>query len=285
MDSDARPRNVRTLFADSYALVKESIVRTRQHPKLIGFAVLTAVASLVYLAVIVGIGYLAYQYGYLPSFSPDADPAAALVASELALMGVLSFGVAFICFMGMGAIMAAMRRIQNGASTPTVMSRVPTILSWTLITGVVSVISISASEYLGTPGSVLDTVISFFWPLITIFVVVLLVVEGMPVIEAIKRSFELFRKSLLVVIVTSALLGIVFILPVIILVLLGVAAATVFAGNGLLVGIAFGLLACIGVLFAFAYMTASSINMLVLYDHVSRKAVAGASLPSDPAVA
>ncbi|HEY5650838.1 MAG TPA: DUF6159 family protein [Acidimicrobiia bacterium] len=126
------------------------------------------------------------------------------------------------------------------------LSRAGKILPWAIVSATVSIILRIIEERAGALGRVVAGLAGVAWAVVTFLVLPVVVIEGIGVTEAIKKSGEMFRRTWgenLAAQVGFALLGFVAVLPGILLII-----ATATVGGGVLaVGIVAGVLWMIGV--------------------------------------
>ena len=140
------------------------------------------------------------------------------------LMGLAYVVLAFITiFFNAALVHAANERMEGG--DPTVgsalrgaASRVHRILPWAIVSATVSIILRSIQERAGLLGRIVIGFVGLAWSLVTFLVVPVLVMEDVGVIEGVKRSGNMFKKTWgenMAAQVGFGILGFVLILPAI----------------------------------------------------------------------
>ncbi len=179
-------------------------------------------------------------------------------------------------FFNAALVSAAHERLNGG--DPTLASalagaraRAGKILPWAIVSATVSIILRAIEERAGALGRIVAGLAGVAWAVVTFLVLPVIVIEGIGVTGAIKKSGELFRRTWgenLAAQVGFALLGFLAVLPGIALII-----ATAFVGGGVLVaGILFGVLWMIGVAVVLSAM--SVVFQTALYHFAVDGAVA-----------
>jgi len=160
--------------------------------------------------------------------------------------------LAFITiFFNAALVHAANERMEGG--DPTIgsalrgaLGRVGGIFPWALVSATVSIVLRAVEERGGVIGRIVGSIAGIAWSLVTFLVIPVLVIEGISVGDAVKRSGSLFKQTWgenVAAQIGFGLLGFVAMLPAIAVVGLGVA-----AGGGIaLIAIAAGVLWVLGV--------------------------------------
>ena len=151
---------------------------------------------------------------------------------------VLSF---VVIYFNTALVAAAYERLAGG--DPTLKSalseanrHLPVILGWSGVSATVSMVLKQLEERAGFIGVIVARLAGLAWTLVTFLVIPVFVIEGLGVVDAIKRSAEIFKETWgenMVANVGFGLLGFEAMLPLILVVFLG---AT--AGNSVVLGIA-----------------------------------------------
>lgn len=206
-----------------------------------------------------------------------AVPAFLIVDQESPITYVVAF-VAYVAlayvtiFFNTALVSAADERLHGG--DPTLGSalrgaaaRAGRILPWALVSATVSVVLKAIEERAGIIGQLVASIAGIAWALVTFLVVPVLVVEDIPVREAIRRSGQLFKRTWgenVVAQVGFGLLGFVAVLPAIAVIAL---AATTGSGSMVAIGVGVGVLWLIGV--AVVLSALSAIFQTALYRYAS----------------
>jgi hypothetical protein len=160
--------------------------------------------------------------------------------------------LAFITiFFNAALVHAANERMEGG--DPTIgsalrgaLGRVGNIFPWALVSATVSIILRAVQERGGMLGRIAGSIAGIAWSLVTFLVIPILVVEGISVGDAIKRSGSMFKRTWgenVAAQIGFGLLGFVAALPAVAVVALGIAAGESIA----LVAIAVAVLWMVGV--------------------------------------
>jgi hypothetical protein len=134
-------------------------------------------------------------------------------------------------FFNSALVHAANERMEGG--DPTIgsaiagaSSRAGKILPWAIVSATVSVILRAIEERAGVVGQIVSGLAGLAWAVVTFLVLPIIVIEGISVGDAIKKSSELFKRTWgenLAAQIGFGLLGFVTALPAIALIFLGVA--------------------------------------------------------------
>ncbi len=183
-------------IANSWELVKASVVVLRADKELLVFPILSSIAL-----VLVSIGFV------LPLIAAGAFEA--LLSGGTSLGQVASFLVGFayyfvqyfvILFANTALVGAALIRLRGG--DPTVgdglriaVQRLPQLTGYALIAATVGVILRALARRRSALGRIAVSLIGLAWNLATFLVVPVLVAEGVGPIQAIRRSVDLLRRT------------------------------------------------------------------------------------------
>jgi hypothetical protein len=165
---------------------------------------------------------------------------------------VMYVALAYVTIFFNAALVSAANERLNGGD-PTLSSalagaraRAGKILPWAIVSATVSIILRAIEERAGALGRIVAGLAGVAWAVVTFLVLPVIVIEGIGVTDAIRRSGEMFRRTWgenLAAQVGFALLGFVAALPGIALII-----GSAFVGGGVLVaGILVGVLWMIGV--------------------------------------
>ncbi|HEY9476746.1 MAG TPA: DUF6159 family protein [Mycobacteriales bacterium] len=141
----------------------------------------------------------------LPAFalSPDAfDDTGGEIHPGSYLLLFLAYAVlAFVTIFFNAALVHAADRALRGEdftvrdSLRAASQRIPAILPWTLVSASVSVVLRALEERLGIIGRIVGALVGLAWALVTYLVLPLLVLEGLGVRDAVRRSTKLFKRT------------------------------------------------------------------------------------------
>ena len=132
---------------------------------------------------------------------PDADNAGESGAGTLFGFFALYFVLSYITiFFNAALVHAANERL--GGGDPTIksalrgaLSRAGKILPWAILSATVSIVLRSLEERVGALGRIVVGLIGLAWALVTFLVLPLIVIEGVGVREAVRRSKDLFKRT------------------------------------------------------------------------------------------
>ncbi len=219
--------------------------------------VLKADKELVILPVLSLIATIAVAFSFLwPIVRSCTDSvgtnACELGGTDYVIMAVAYLTLAFIAiFFNAALVHAANERMEGG--DPTVgsairgaLGRVHRILPWAIVSATVSVILRSISERAGTVGRIVIGLIGVAWSLVTFLVIPVLVIEDVGVVDAVKRSGSMFKRTWgenVAARVGFGLLGILAALPAIAVIALGFNAGGAAAVVAISIGVAWILVA------------------------------------------
>lgn len=209
-------------FRNSLDLAKSSWSVLKADKELIALPVISGVAS-----IIVAVSF------FLPIVAtsgtgPDGETTFGVVQGALALVGYVALAYVTI-FFNAALVHAADERMRGG--DPTIGSalrgaaaRWKQILPWAILSATVTLILRAIEERSGILGRIVAGIAGLAWSLVTFLVMPILVIEGIGVVDAVRRSTQLFKRTWGEQVVTNAgigLLSLVAILAGIPLVVIG----------------------------------------------------------------
>jgi hypothetical protein len=222
-------------FRNSLDLVKSSWSVLRSDKQLIWLPVISTLATLVAI-ISFGVPAAALANSSGGSFQP--------LAIALAVVGY--FVLAYITVFFNAALVFAADELMRGG-TPTIgtaiqgaRSRAARILPWAIVSAVVSVVLRAIEQRGGVIGRIGGAIAGIAWSLVTFLVLPVLVIEGIGVRDAVKRSAHLFKKAWGEQVIANGgigLVGMLALIPAIIVGALGIGSGTLFVAVPL-VGIA-----------------------------------------------
>ena len=177
------------MFRNSIALAKSS------------WQVLKADKELMLLPVISGLASLAVMALFIVPLFVTSLPNDGLSAVGYVLLFAMYFVLAYITiFFNAALISAAHERLEGG--DPTVGSalrgaarRAGKILPWALVTATVSIILRAIEERVGFIGQIVVSIIGLAWAVVTFLVLPAIVIEGVGVRDAFRKSTGLLRNT------------------------------------------------------------------------------------------
>lgn len=252
-------------IANTLNLARASLEVLKADKELIALPVISAIASL-----IVVLSFLV-PLGFFRGFE-------SVGGVEWVLMAVLYLVTSFITiFFNTALIHAANERLEGGDPTlgsaiAGAMSRLPQIAGWSLISATVSLILRQLEERAGLLGRIVISFVGMAWAVVTFLVIPVFVVEGIGVVDAVKRSGELFRRTWgenLIAQVGFGLLGFLVAIPFVIFAIL----AGTLGGPIGFVGMAIAVLGILGAVMVIAAL--NGVFQAALYHYAVSGEVPG----------
>lgn len=157
------------------------------------------------------------------------------------------------------------------------MRHIPAILSWALVAATIGLILRILSNRAGFIGRIIIALIGGIWSLVTFFVIPVLVIEDKGVFDAIRESWELFRKTWGENVVGQVSLAVVFCIPAFVGVL--VVFATLLTGNMALFAVAIASFAIMLVVLVIIFSALNGIFVAALYRYAKSGTVPSALSP------
>jgi hypothetical protein len=180
-------------FQTSWEIAKRSWAVLRSDKTLAWFPVLSALGSLLVVAVLGGLFAVAGIDDSANGSSLQPIGWVLIVVAYLALAIVQTYFLA-------GLVAGADRRLRGQDSTvrgalEIANSRLHRLLPWAVVTATVTMILQAIEERFGVVGTIVARLVGLAWNLVTFLVVPILVLEDLGVGDAIKRSKDLFKKT------------------------------------------------------------------------------------------
>jgi Family of unknown function (DUF6159) len=180
-------------FRMSWEIAKRSWAVLRSDKTLAWFPVLSAVGSVLVVAVLAGLFALAGIDSSGSSSSLKPIGYVLIVVAYLALAMVQTYFLA-------GLVAGADRRLRGQDSTvrsalEIANSRLHRLLPWAIVTATVTMVLQLIEERFGLVGTIVARLVGLAWQLVTFLVVPILVIEDLGVGDALKRSKDLFKKT------------------------------------------------------------------------------------------
>jgi hypothetical protein len=269
-------------FSRSWAITKLTFAVINKDRELIWFALLSFIFSALFTVAMI-------FPSILPALMNNGFSKDSLQLYEYAMIFLTYFGLAFIAtFFNVCVVYTTKVRFEGGnakfgESIGFAFSRIRLIVQWSLLSATVGlllrVIHQLASN-LGKVGqlvaNILIGLLGMAWSIISIFVVPVLVYEGLGPIDSLKRSTQVIKKTWGESLIKAIGLGLVrFLVFVVIIMLSGALAyvlAFVFTDTGALIGIATGLLLLM--LSGLIFSVANTIFNTALYLYANNNSVA-----------
>jgi hypothetical protein len=180
-------------FQTSWEIAKRSWAVLRSDKTLAWFPVLSALGSLVVIAVLGGL--------FLVAGIDDSSTGTTLQPIGWVLIVVAYIALAMVqTYFLAGLVAGADRRLRGQDSTlrsslEIANSRLHRLLPWAVVTATVTMVLQVIEERLGVIGTIVARIVGLAWNLVTFLVVPILVLEDLPVGPALKRSKDLFKKT------------------------------------------------------------------------------------------
>jgi hypothetical protein len=269
-------------FSRSWMITKLTFGVINKDRELIWFAMLSFLFSTIFtLAMIVP--------SVIPAILERGFSEESLQALEYVMIFLTYFGLAFIAtFFNVCVVYTTKVRFEGGNATfgesiRFAMSRLTLIVKWSLLSASVGLLLRllhNLASNLGKIGEIVAKILigllGMVWSIVTIFVVPVLVYEGLGPIDAIKKSSQVIKKTWGESLIKAIGLGLVQFFVFVIIVLISAAftysLAMAFDTIGMLVGISVGVLLLL--LAGLVFNVASTIFNTALYVYANNNLVA-----------
>lgn len=262
-------------FSRSWDLFKTSLKVVQQDKELLWMPVLSALASLVTIAAVAGVGFTS---GVWPE-TQAADGSANIPGIALAF--VLYVLLAFVALFFNAAVVAgANERLAGG--DPTVSSalraasaKAGKLFLWSIVVATVNVILQAIRERSGTLGHIMAGIAGIAWNLATYFMVPVLLFDDKAIGTSLKRSGGLFRSTWGETVIGQGGLGIAGFVIGLAAVLVGLLALFLLSPLGLVGIVAGAAILVLGVIGTAALMSVlEGVYKAALYRYATTKQVA-----------
>ncbi len=269
-------------FTRSWKITKLSFAVINQDRELIWFALLAFIFSTIFgIAMIVP--------SVVPTLMNEGISGDALQVYQYAIIFLTYFGLAFIAtFFNVCVVYTTKIRFEGGNATfgeslQFAFSKLGLIFQWSLLSATVGLllkILDNLASRLGKGGQIIAQIIvgliGMTWSIITIFVVPVLVYEGLGPIAAVKKSTQVIKKTWGESLIKAIGLGLVQFFVFVLLIALSFGLTFLLAGwldtTGLLIGVGVGILLLL--LAGLIFSVASTIFNTALYVYASSSQVA-----------
>jgi hypothetical protein len=269
-------------FTRSWAITKMTFSVINKDRELLWFALLSFMFSAIYSIAMI-------FPTVIPALMDRGFSQESLEIYHYFILFLTYFGLAFIAtFFNVCVVYTAKVRFEGGNATFSeslkfAMSKLGIIIQWSLLSATVGLllrVLHNLASRLGKVGEIVANIVislmGMVWSIITIFVVPVLVYEGLGPIDAIKRSAAVIKQTWGESLIRTIGLGLIQ-LVVFLLILAVSAAITVGLGNafditGTLIGIGIGALLLL--LTGLIFNVANTIFNTALYVYANRNAVA-----------
>ncbi|MHB1260496.1 MAG: DUF6159 family protein [Thermoplasmatota archaeon] len=263
-------------FARSWDLFKTSLAVVRQDKELLWMPVLSALAGLVAVLAVAGVGF---GSGLWPQ-TTNADGTTNYAGAGLAF--VLYILLAFVTLFFNAAVVAGATERLNGGN-PTMGSalgaawkKAGRLFLWSIVVATVNVILQAIRERSGALGRILASIGGIAWNLATFFMVPILLFESDGLGSSVKRSAGLFRKNWGEAVIGAGglgLAGMVFTFGAILIGLIALFLLAPLGVNGAIVGMAILVLGVI--LVAALFSVLDGVYKAALYRYATSGVAAG----------
>lgn len=269
-------------FSRSWELTKVTFDVINKDKELLGFAFLSFFFSTLFMIAMIFPTIISkiLESGY------DENT---LRVTEYAILFVTYFGLAFIAtFFNVCVVYTTKIRFEGGNATfgesfQFALSRIGLIFQWSLLSATVGLLLRlieNAGKNFGKIGQIVTSIIvsllGMAWSIMTIFVVPVLVYEGLAPGAAVKKSIEVIKKTWGENLIKAIGLGLVQFLIMFALILIAgaitVGLAQAFGITGLLIGIGIGVLTLL--LAGLIFNVANTIFNTALYVYANQGAIA-----------
>jgi Family of unknown function (DUF6159) len=268
-------------FTRSWLITKLSFKVIDQDRELIGFALLSFIFSTLFSIAMI-------FPSVIPTLTNEGLSTESLEVYHYVIIFLTYFGLAFIAtFFNVCVVYTTKIRFEGGNATfgeslRFGFSRLGLILQWSLLSASVGLllrILDNLASRLGKGGQIIAqlviALIGMTWSIVTLFVVPVLVYEGLGPFAAVKKSTEVIKKTWGESLIRSIGLGLIqFLVFALIIVLFG-GLTYLLSGwlgtNGLLAGVGLGALTIL--LVGLVFSVANTIFNTALYVYANKKAV------------
>ncbi len=269
-------------FSRSWTITKLSFDVINKDRELIGFALLSFIFSALFSVAMI-------FPSIVPALMEKGISEESLEAYQYVILFVTYFGLAFIAtFFNVCVVYTTKIRFEGGNATfgesiKFAFSRIGVITQWSLLSASVGLllrILHDMASRLGKGGqlvaNILVSLMGMVWSIVTIFVVPVLVYEGLGPVDALKKSARVIKETWGESLIRSIGLGLIQFFAFVIIILASVGIiyllSGAFEGIGLLIGIGASILLLLltGLIFA----VANSIFSTALYVYANKKIIA-----------
>lgn len=265
----------------SFSLFRSSWSVLGHDRELLVLPVVSAVVNLVVMASFAVPGWLSLRDQLVFDSAGNASSELAPTVLTYVVAVAFYFCSAFVViFFNAALICGANERFEGG--DPTLSSalagawhRIGTILQWAAVSVTVSMIIRQVQERGGLLGKLLGSLLGFVWAVVTYLVLPTLVIEGVGVGEAFRRSKDAIRTTWGENLAGQVGLGIVGFLAAIPIVGVGVVGVLAF-GSSVALGVTLIVAAVVGVLLLSVVMSAMGVvYQTALYRYATRRPIVG----------
>jgi hypothetical protein len=269
-------------FSRSWMITKLTFGVINKDRELLWFALLSFIFSTIFAVVMI-------FPSIIPALMENGFSQESLEVYQYVIIFLTYFGLAFIAtFFNVCVVYTTKIRFEGGNATfgesiKFALSRLSLILQWSLLSATVGLllrILQQLASNLGKIGqlvaNILIGILGMAWSIVTIFVVPVLVYEGLGPIDALKKSTQVIKKTWGESLIKALGLGLVqFLVFVIVIIASGALTfvlSSAFDAAGLLIGISLGVLLLL--LTGLVFTVASTIFNTALYVYANNNLIA-----------
>jgi hypothetical protein len=269
-------------FSRSWLITKLTFGVINKDRELLGFALLSFIFSTVFTVAMI-------FPSVIPALMENGFSQESFEVYEYGILFLTYFGLAFIAtFFNVCVVYTTKIRFEGGNATFSesikfAFSRIGIIIQWSLLSATVGLLLRllhNMAARLGKIGEIVANILigllGMAWSILTIFVVPVLVYEGLGPVDAIKKSAEVIRKTWGESLIKAIGLGLVqfFVFVLILIASAGLTfvLASAFDLTGLFIGITIGLLLLL--LTGLIFTVASTIFNTALYVYAKNNQIA-----------
>lgn len=269
-------------FSRSWAITKLSFRVINQDRELIWFALLSFIFSTLFTVAMI-------FPSIIPTFMDEGISSESLEAYQYVIIFITYFGLAFIAtFFNVCVVYTTKIRFGGGNATFSesfrfAMSKLGLIVQWSLLSATVGLllrILDNLASRLGKGGQLISQIIigliGLAWSIVTLFIVPVLVYEGLGPIAAVKKSTQVIKETWGESLIRSIGLGLIQFFVFFLIILLCGGLTYVLAGlfelTGVLIGVGIGLLLLL--LVGLVFNVANMVFNTALYVYATNKVVA-----------
>ena len=269
-------------FSRSWMITKLTFDVINKDRELLWFALLSFIFSAIFAIVMI-------FPTIVPSLMEEGLSQDSMQLYQYAILFVTYFGLAFIAtFFNVCVVYTTKVRFEGGNATfgesiKFALSRVGVIVQWSLLSATVGLLLRllhNVASRFGKPGQFIANIVigilGFTWSVMTIFVVPVLVYEGLGPVEAVKKSVAIIKKAWGESLIRAFGLGliqlVVFILVLLASALIVYVLSSAFDVAGMLIGISIG--AGLLLLTGLVFVVANTIFNTALYVYANNGQVA-----------
>ncbi|MFA4875779.1 MAG: DUF6159 family protein [Methanoregula sp.] len=255
----------------SISLVKTSWAILMQDKKLLAFPIMSGIISLIVLATFL------LPLFFAGSFTDEASVGSLLVLAGIFVFYLVSYFV--VIFFNTALITCVHARLNGkdmsiGEALSAAMRHLPSILAWALISATVGLLLQILADKAGFIGEIAAALIGGAWSLVTFFVVPILMLEEKGVVDSMKGSFALIKKTWGESIIGAGSIMLIF-MVIGILAFLGVL-GTLFLGNGVVFLAALSLFIILVIVLGVVASAMQGIFLTALYQYAKTGTVPSA---------